>query len=41
MSGVMTAIQAISDEGKRALADSELPRKDLVKALSVREAGLR
>jgi hypothetical protein len=35
VNGLLAAIQSISDEAKRALADPELPRQSLLSALSV------
>jgi hypothetical protein len=35
VNGIMQAIQRISDEARRALADPELPRESLISALSV------
>lgn len=35
MNGILEAIQSISDEARRTLADPELPRDALLSALSV------
>lgn len=35
MNGILEAIQSISDEARRALADPELPRDSFLQALSV------
>jgi hypothetical protein len=35
VNGILQAIQSISDEARRALADPELPRESLISALSV------
>ena len=35
VNGILQAIQSISDEARRALADPELPRESLISVLSV------
>lgn len=40
VNGILEAIQSISDEARRALADPELPRDSLLSALSVSSAAI-